>query len=95
MFVLIYDCTMNTSYYNLLMHVVQYFNYYNYSEKIYLTEVLWFFSDLFILIAFVFCSHVYLYELLRSPATRVTDSCELPYVWWELNPDPLEKQQGF
>lgn len=41
MFVLIYDCTMNTSYYNLLMHVVQYFNYYfNYSDKIYLTEVL-------------------------------------------------------
>lgn len=41
MFVSIYDCTVNTSFYNLLMHVVQSFNYYfNSSDKLYLTEVL-------------------------------------------------------
>ena len=29
---------------------------------------------------------------IRSPGTGVTDSCELPYGCWELNPGPLEEQ---
>ena len=33
-----------------------------------------------------------MYEGARSPATGVTDSCELPCGYWELNPGPLEEQ---
>ncbi|KAL6074356.1 hypothetical protein STEG23_012106, partial [Scotinomys teguina] len=28
----------------------------------------------------------------RSPGTGVTDSCELPCGFWDLNPGPLEEQ---
>ena len=27
-----------------------------------------------------------------APGTGVTDSCELPYGYWESNPSPLEEQ---
>jgi E3 ubiquitin-protein ligase NEDD4 len=30
---------------------------------------------------------------VKSPGTGVTDSCELPCGFWELNLGPLEKQQ--
>ena len=32
------------------------------------------------------------YEGIGSPGTGVTDSCELPCVYWELNPSLLEEQ---
>ena len=34
----------------------------------------------------------YLCEGVRSPGTGVTDNCELPCGYWELNPGPLEEQ---
>lgn len=34
-------------------------------------------------------------EGIRSHRTTVTDSCELPCRFWELNPDPLEEQPVF
>lgn len=30
-------------------------------------------------------------EGIGSPGTKVTDSCELPYGSWELNPGPIEE----
>jgi len=38
------------------------------------------------------CLCVCLCEGSRSPGTGVTDSCELSYGCWELNPGPLEEQ---
>ena len=43
-------------------------------------------------VSFGFCLCVCLYEEVRSLETGVTDNCELPYGYWELNPGPLEKQ---
>lgn len=31
---------------------------------------------------------------LRSPTTGVTDGCDLPCGWWELNPGPFQEQQA-
>lgn len=31
-------------------------------------------------------------EDIRCPRARITDDCEVPYGWWELNPSPLEAQ---
>ena len=47
--------------------------------------------------ALVFSLHVCLCEGVRSSetgvtGTGVTDSCELPHGFWELNPGPLEEQ---
>ena len=42
------------------------------------------------LCALVFCLQVCLCDGVRSPRAGVTDSCELPCGWWELNLDPLE-----
>ena len=53
------------------------------------------FNDLFItfiLCALVFHLNVYLHEGFGSPGIGVSDSCELPYRCWELNPGPLEEQ---
>ena len=35
------------------------------------------------------------YEGVRSPGTRITDSCELPCGCWDLNIGPLEEQPMF
>lgn len=40
----------------------------------------------------VFCLHVFLCENVESSRTGVTDNCELPYGFWELNRGPLEEQ---
>lgn len=51
-----------------------------------------FFSfNLFILCALVFRQHACLCEGVRFSGTGATDSCELPYGWWELTLDPLEE----
>ena len=42
----------------------------------------------------VFYLHACLVVGVRSPGTRVTDTCELPCGYWELNLGPLEEQQG-
>ena len=47
---------------------------------------------LFNLCTLAFCLHVYLCEGFGSSGMGVTDSCELPYGCWELNPGPLEEQ---
>ena len=46
------------------------------------------------LCASIFCIHACLWEIARSSETGigVTDSCELPCGFWELNPSPLEEQ---
>ena len=44
------------------------------------------------LCALVFCLYVYLCEGVRSSLTGVTDSCELPRGYQELNWGPLEEQ---
>jgi hypothetical protein len=38
------------------------------------------------------CMYVCLCEAVRSPGTGVTDSCELPCGYWELNPVCPEEQ---
>ena len=42
--------------------------------------------------ALVFFLHVCLCKSAVSSGTGVTDHCELPCVWWELNLDALEEQ---
>ena len=44
---------------------------------------------------FIDILHVCLYEGFRSLLAGVTDRCELPCWYWELNPGPLEEQQVF
>lgn len=50
---------------------------------------------LLFLSALEFCLHICLCQGVRSPGTGVTDSCELPWGCWELNPGPLEEQLVF
>ena len=45
--------------------------------------------------ALVFGLQVCLCESVGSPGTGVTDSCELPCGYWELNLGPLEEQLEF
>ena len=47
---------------------------------------------IYLFIMFVFCLHVCLHEVVRYPETGVTDSCELPCGYWELNLGPLKEQ---
>ena len=47
---------------------------------------------------FLFCVHWYFASTcvcVRVSGTGVTDSCELPCGYWELNPSPLEEQPVF
>lgn len=62
---------------------------------------LFFFKGLFILCVWLFlpaCLSVHVWWLwrpdegIRSAETRVTDDCEPPHGFWELNPRPLKKQ---
>lgn len=53
-----------------------------------------------ILCIWVLCLYVYMWNTLRGQirewephGTGVTDNCELPHKWWELNPSPLQEQQ--
>lgn len=46
------------------------------------------------------CISTYMYagaqgqkKAIGSPVTKVRDDCELPCVYWELNPDPQQEQQ--
>jgi hypothetical protein len=43
---------------------------------------------IFILCILVFCLHVCPCESVGSPGTGVTDGCELPCGFWELNQGP-------
>jgi hypothetical protein len=51
--------------------------------------------NVFILCALVFYLHICLCEGVRSPVTGVTDSCEPPCGYWELNPGLLDEQSVF
>lgn len=46
------------------------------------------------LCALVLCLCVCLCKGVRFPGPDVSDSCELPQGYWELNPGPLQGQQG-
>ena len=45
-----------------------------------------------LLLLYVHWCHVCLRAGVKSPGTRVTDSCELPCGYWEPNLRPLEEQ---
>lgn len=46
----------------------------------------------FLVCALVFCLQGCWCEGVRFPGTVATDSCELPCVFWELTPNPLEEE---
>ena len=40
----------------------------------------------------IYCLYARCKASIRSPGTRVTDGCELPWGYWELNLYPVEEQ---
>lgn len=41
---------------------------------------------------FVYFYFMYIAVVIRSSGTGITDRCQLPCEFWDLNPGPLEKQ---
>jgi hypothetical protein len=57
--------------------------------NMYTRQINKYFNKLSSVCSLVFCLHVCLCEVSDL---GVTDSCELPYGYWESNPGPLEEQ---